>query len=406
MQPLGSAALMEAYHARLSESHDYDITIDVLKMDETPIGPARLVDGQINIQRAADVRRTATLTLLDPDHGLNLDGNTIFEGALFADRMVRVQHHVEVPDFGVVTSTPFVGPITKLNRNGATIDVECQDKTLLGILGTKPYTVGKGMNSVDAIVAIMRDTTGERHFRVPSGSRIRLNRAYSVAWPDEAAPWRVVSQIAWAAGMQVFYSCDGFLTVRPALTQPVLEFGGTGVPMTSAVAGDSDFSSVVNYARTAAGKIVRVAQAPADHPFYPGDATIPGLGRNGVARYMPALADLDEPERPAAVGRKASKAQKRRFAREMELYYAELKSTAAQAQATSNSLLAAGLPMNANFTWSAVPVFHLDVDDPVRLTTPEGTTVLPFAEASIPLVSGDMSGGLLKKVSRPQRLRR
>jgi hypothetical protein len=32
--------------------------------------------------------------------------------------------------------------------------------------------------------------------------------------------------------------------------------------------------------------------------------------------------------------------------------------------------------------------------------------VLPFAEASIPLVSGDMSGGLLKKVSRPQRLRR
>lgn len=402
MQPLGSEALLAAYHERITSSHDYTLLVDVLTMNQVPVGPARLVDGQINLQRDAEVRRTATLTLLDPDHGLELDSGSPHAGAVFADRMIRVRHAVEVPGFGTVVATPFVGPIVKLNRNGATIDLECQDKTGLAILGTKPYTVTKGMNAIGAIVAVMRDCTGERHFRIPTGSRILLNRNYSVSWPDESSPWAVVSRIAWASGLQVFYSCDGYLTVRPRPTQAVFEFGERN--LTSAPSGDHDFSGVVNYARATAGdKIVKAAQAPSDHPLAPGN-----LGRNGVPRYLPALADLDAPDAPAKPGTKrrpASKAQKKKFAIAMEEYAAQVKSVSALAQATANSLLAAGLPMNANLAWSAIPVFHLDVDDPVLLSTGDGATILPFAEASIPLVSGDMTGGLRKVVSRPGRLR-
>lgn len=403
MQPLGSAALIAAYNKRVTSSHDYDLTVEVLNMSETPLTSARLIDGQINIQRDADVRRTATFTLLDPDHALNLDAGSPERGALFADRMIRVRHYVDVPGFGTVVATPFVGPITKLNRNGATIDVECQDKSGLAILGTKPYTVAKGANAVSSIVAIMRDCTGERHFRVPSSSRIRLNRNYSVGWPDEASPWAVCSRIAWASGLQIFYSCDGYLTVRPRPTHPVFTFGDD--VLTSAVSGDNDFSGVVNYGRATAGdKIVKAAVAPADHPLSPSS-----LGRNGVPRYLPSLADLDAPEQPNKPGTKrrpASKAQKKKYAISMEKYAAQVKSVSALAQATADSLLEAGLPTNVNLTWSSVPVFHLDVDDPVRLDTGDGATILPFAEASIPLVSGDMSGGMIRKLSRPQRIRR
>lgn len=403
MQPLGSAALVSAYHDRVTSSHDYGVTVEVLTMEEVPVSPARLVDGQVNIQRDADVRRTATLTLLDPDRSLELDADSPMAGALFADRMVRVRHFVDVPGFGTVTATVFVGPITKLNRNGATIDIECQDKTGLGILGCPPYSVAKGALATDAIHDIMAARTGEARFRLPSGYRVRTSRAYSVGWPDEASPWAVCTAIANACGLQLFYSCDGYLTLRPRPTAPVFEFDE--VNLTSAVAGDNDFSGVVNYARATAGdKIVKAAQAPFDHPFYPGR-----LGRNGVPRYLPSLAELTEPDKPTRPGskhRKASKAQLKKFAAEMEKYNAEVTSTSALAQRTANALLAAGLPTNTDLTWSAIPVFHLDVDDPVRLTTEGGTMVLPFAEASIPLVSGDMSGGLVRRVSRPPRLHR
>jgi hypothetical protein len=403
MQPLGSAALVNAYHARITSSHDYDISVEVLTMEEQQVAAARLVDGQINILRDADVRRTATLTLLDPDRSLELDSDSPLEGALFADRMVRIRHYVDVPGFGIVAATPFVGPITKLNRNGATIDLECQDKTGLAILGCPPYTVAKGALVVDAIRNIMAARTGETRFRLPTGYRLRLTRAYSVGWPDEASPWAVCSAIARAAGLQLFYSSDGYLTLRPRPTGTTFVFNE--VNLTSSVAGDNDFAGVVNYGRATAGdKIVKYAIAPTDHPLSP-----TRLGRNGVPRYLPSLAELDEPNKPNKPGskhRKASKAQLKKYAVEMEKYDALVTTTTALAQRTSNALLAAGLPTNTDLTWSAVPVFHLDVDDPVRLTTEGGTLVLPFAEASIPLVSGDMSGGLLRRVSRPGRLRR
>lgn len=403
MQALGSGALMAAYQDRVNSSHDYDITVEVLTMEEAPVSPARLVDGQINILRDADVRRTATLTLLDPDRSLELDADSPLSGALFADRMVRIRHFVDVPSFGTVMATPFVGPITKLNRNGATIDIECQDKTGLAILGCPPYTVAKGALATDAIRNILTARTGENRFRIPTGYRVRTTRAYSVGWPDEASPWAVCSQIAHASGLQLFYSSDGYATLRPKPTGAVFEFGDAN--LTASVAGDNDFAGVVNYGRATAGnKIVRAAIAPPDHPLAPGR-----LGRNGVPRYLPSLAELTEPDKPTRPGskhRKASKAQLKKFAHEMEQYDAAVTSTEALAQRTANALLAAGLPTSTNLTWSAVPVFHLDVDDPVRLTTEGGTLVLPFAEASIPLVSGDMSGGLVRRVSRPGRLRR
>lgn len=403
MQRLGSPDLMAAYLERIAGPHDYDLFVDVLDMEENVLASATLLDGQINILPDADVRRTANLRLLDPDQSLGLDSGSVFRSALFADRMVRIRHSVNVPGFGDVVCTPFVGPVQRLNRNGSTIDIECHDKTALTILGNRPLTVQKGRYAVDAIREIMETRCGETRFRFPQGTRMRLRRNYSVGWSDEASAWAVCSRIAWAAGLRLFYSCDGYLTLAPRSTSAVVEFEED--TLTSTVVGDHDFSGVINYARAEAGdKIVRTATAPPEHPLSPQN-----LGRNGVPRYLPSLAEVDAPpDRPTKPGtkrRKASKAQLNKYAQELEKWTAEVTTVRARAQATADSLLAAGLPQTAALSFPAVPVFHLDVDDPIRLNTEEGVATLRFSEATIPLVNGDMTVGSRRR-GTPSRIRR
>jgi len=409
MQPLGSPELVAAYHARIAGSHDYKITAEILDMEEHVLGPARLIDGQINLLADAVVHRTAQVTLLDPDRSLGLDTDSIFAGSAALSRMLRIRHTVDVPGFGEVTCTPIVGNFTKVNRNGATIDVEVQDKTGLVMYGSKPYRVPRGMSAMPAIKAILADCTGETKFRLPHGVRFKLRRPYSVGWADESSPWTRARQIAHAAGMQIFYSGDGYVTVRPYSTHPVLEFGQDGVPSTSVVASDVDFSTVVNYARVEADKIVASRNQDAidsSHPFSP-----TSLGRNDVPRYLPSIAELsgpgDRPTAPHSKRRPSSKAEWEQYAQDVEEWDAKVRSIRAQANATAAAMLRAGLTEQVNLSWSCAPVFHLDYSDPIRITTDQGAATMRLTSASIPLLptAEGMSIGLVKNVSRPGRIR-
>lgn len=406
MQPLGSPELMAAYHARISGSHDYTLTADILDMNENVIGPASLIDGQIDIMRETQVRRTARVTLSDPDRALGLDGDSVFTGSAAANRMLRIRHTVEVPGFGEVTCTPFVGPFVRVNRNGATLDVEAHEKTHLAITGCQPLTVPRGMNAMAAVRKIMADRTGETRFRLPTGVRYRLRRPYSVAWPDESSPWVRVQQITHATGMQAYYTCDGYLSARPQSSAPVLEFGPEGVPVTSAPAADVDFTQIVNYARVEADKIIVVRKLdPASvHPFSPGV-----LGRNGVPRYLPSLTEISgpgsAPTKPGTNHRPASKSEWTKYSQEVEKFEAASRSITSKAVGIAEARLAEGLRQNLNLNFSAVPVFHLDYGDPIRVVTQEGSAVVRFTQASIPLTQGDMSVGVLRQVSRVGRKR-
>lgn len=406
MQPLGSADLMAAYHERISGDHDYKITVEVLNMDEYVVGRAQLLDGQIDIIRDTQVRRTLRVTLLDPDHSLGLDSESVFAGSAAANRMLRVRHTVDVPGYGEVTCTPFVGPIIKPSRNGATLDVEAHEKTHLAITGAQPYTVHRGMNAMHAVRAIMSDRYGETRFRLPAGVRYRLRRHYSVSWPDETSGWARVQQICNAAGLRAYYTCDGYLAARAQSSWPVLEFGGDGVPITVAPAADPDFSQIVNYSRVEADKIVvvRKLEPTSTHPFSPGV-----LGRHGVPRHLPSLTEISgpgtAPQRPGTKHRKASKAESWKYHQELEKYDALTRSITSKAASIAQARLDEGLSQDVNLTLSTIPVFHLDYGDAIRVTTPDGSQVVRFTEGSIPLVSGDMSIGILRQVSRPGRIR-
>lgn len=386
MQPLGlNRQELTAYHRALLLPHDFRIDIDVLDMEEKHVGTIKakrtdrdsmgFLDGQVNIQRDGIVKRTATFTFADPDHALHLDHDSPFAGAVFADRMIRVRHTISVPGVGNVTATPFVGPIIKPAREGDLLTVECQDKTLLAVEGVPHKTMKKGRNAVEAIEEILRDCTGERHFRFPKNHKARLSRSYSVGWKPEAAPWRVCQKIAAQINMQLIYACDGYAMLRPKPRKPLLNLD-QDMALTEPPRSDYDISQIRNIVRFTGEQnkkkhidIAAVARAKAKHPH-----SAQRLGRHGVPRYLPELVD------DSSV-RKQSKAKAR-----------------------ARDILEDRLPMGVTASFGGAPFFHLDYSDPIRIRSDWGSVTVPFVEGSIPLgLGGDAEYGAQRRVSRPRR---
>lgn len=387
MQPLGLTRRQLAdYHDLLQSPHDFKVEIDVLDMEEKRLATLKRVqrrtdggmgflDGQVNLQREGIVKRTATFTFFDPDRALHLDNESVFAGAVFADRMIRARHIVTLPGFGEVTAIPFVGPIVKPVRQGDTLTVECQDKTLLAVEGVPHKTVKKGRNAVEAIEEIMQDCTGERRFRFPKDSRARLSRSYSVGWKSEASPWRVCQKIAAQINMQLVYACDGALMLRRKPHKALLVVDQDG-GLTDFPRADYDVTSIRNIVRVTGEQnkkkhidIAAVARPKARHPHSPEK-----LGRFDVSRFLPELVD------DSSI-RKTSKARQR-----------------------ARDTLADRLPMGVTASFPGVPIFHLDYADPIGVTTDWGDVTVPFVEGSIPLgLTGDAEYGTQKRVSKPRR---
>lgn len=373
----------KAYIAYIQSPHDFSVDVDVLNMEErvlTSLRP-RFLDGQVNLQREGEIKRTASFSFYDPNHALHLDPASPFAGGIFANRMIRYRYIVTVPGVGRVVATPFVGPAGRVSRDGDVLVVECNDKAVLAIEGCPVKTVKKGRNAVDAIRAIMRDCTGEQRFRFPEGDKRRLKKSYSVGWKTEASPWAVCQKIAKSIDMQLVYACDGSLLLRRRpKTGYVLDLTGLTTPVRS----DQDISQVRNYVRvtgekkhkagTHAPKHIKNAEftvgalPPREHPLSPRN-----LGRNSVNRYKPLL--IDDPN----------------IHKERE------------AQRRANDELADALPMGVTASFSGVPFYHLDWADRVRADTDRGALTLPFVEGSLPLgLGGDAEYGAQKLVSKPK----
>lgn len=390
MQPLGLARAQHAAYVQLLVSpHDFEIEADILDMEEHHVGSlrAQLQDGQVNLTKDGQVHRTATFTLYDPDHGLHLDPDSPFEGALYADRLVRIRHVVDLPGVGRVAATPFIGPPTRLARTGDDLTLTCSDKTILATSGTKPKTVGKGANAVEAIHDFLYDRAGERHFRLPQGSTKRLSRSYSCGWKHSV--WSVCQKIARnELDMQLVYSCDGYVLLRHRPSKPVLVLDDAW--FTGPVTTEQDMESVRNLVRVI-GDIAPVKTSPGSNrkkPPKPRHVKVPPvaraghplspekLGRNDVPRYLPDVIDVDH-----------------------------LKSRA-QARSRAQRRLANGLKIEVSASANTVPFFHLDYGDIVEFRTDDGTAHRPMTEDSFPLgLNGDASVGIKRVVSRPRRSR-
>lgn len=389
LSPMLAGPDLRAYHAHIASPHDFDIEVEVLTMEERRVSSIKVLtsrgnevgflDGQVNIQREGNIKRTATFTLFDPDRSLHLDPDSPFAGAVFANRMIRYTHVVTVPGVGKVRAVAFVGPITGASREGDVLNLTASDKAVLAVEGCQPKTAKKGKNAVDAIRDIMADCTGERRFRFPKNHKARITKSggYSVGWKSEASPWLVCQKIAASINMQLFYSCDGYLTLRRRPKTPVLAIGQSGL-LTGAPRSEYDISGVRNHVRVSGHKndktkvtIHAVDEAGKKHPFGPRN---PDFSRNGAPRLLPLLIDDSDIKKQSVA--------KKRAGEELDK----------------------ALPMGVQSSFPNVPVFHLDFGDLVRVVSDFGDGVVPFVSGSIPLgLGGDMTTGTQKVVSRPRR---
>ena len=375
-----SATDQKLFEASLTTGYNLKITLQVLNLNHTYIHDvsAQLMDGQVNYSYTEAITSSASMTLLDPDNLVGFDTSSPSDGALYADRMIRIVYSVWSELLPKWVDVPiFCGPVTKVARDDAILSIECQGKEALvsePTLAWATRTYKKGSKAHSAIKDHM-SRMGETKFDIPSLSRT-LSKDHSVK--IDTIPWEFAQSLAGSKNLrQLFYDGRGVLRFRDKPTKPVWVF--TEPTLLSIPKLDYNHMDIRNTAyvkgATPTGKKQLTAKRylPSSHISSPS-----ALGRNGVKRYMVETSEDD-----------ALNTQK-------------------EVDNAADDLLESVKTANVGFDFDSFVIPHLQPGDVVHLSTPEISINLSMGEFAIPLVAGNaQSNGLIKKISaNAARLRR
>lgn len=370
---------MDDFKALLAAHHSIYIRLQILNMDHKMLSDVskRLIDGQVNIDNTSEITRSLDVDLLDPTGALHLDGTgSPNDGAVFADRMMRVYYVVMDPGHQDSYSTPiFTGPITKLERTGALLNVECQGKEVLSLAPVwNGRTFKKGMRKTQAIRYILREMGGENRMDIPERTA-KLPRNLSVG--ADTTPWKAAKHLAWTMGCQLFYDGRGVVRMRRYPTKSVYTFrGGRGGTVKTSPEVGFNMDDVVNAVEVTGKKPkgwkhkIRVREiAPRANYLSPWS-----LGRSGGPRFLPLRIEDDNIASVAA------------------------------ARSRAREELRKGLIQSIEAAYDSLVVPFLEEGDYVRLHTEEYAVTHHMRKFSIPLTAGgDMSIGYVKNVKVARR---
>jgi hypothetical protein len=368
-----SSADLKLFELSLVTGYNLRVVVSVLDLDHRYVTSLtdQLVDGQVNLAFREKVTSALTLTLLDPDSAIGFDTQSPSDGALFADRMIRVVYSVWSDLLPRWVDVPiFCGPVTGVSRDDAILSVECQGKETLYQEPSMAWTAKtyyKGTRLVTAIRDILGSKGGEAKFDLPEWSTT-LTRDFSLK-PDtplwDMVQWIVGSQLA----RQLFYDGRGVLRLRnvPA----VAGFTFSEAHLTSVPKLSYDLSTVRNAVTVKGATPEGKPQIRAHRYLPPGDpASAVSLSRNGVKRQL------------------------------MEIVDDSTINTQAAADARANEVLAAVRVGNVAFDFDSVPIPHLEPGDSFQLSTRDVSLQLRVTQFSIPLKAGSaQSNGTHRRIS-------
>jgi hypothetical protein len=372
-----SAADERRFDAALRTHRTIRVQLDVLDLDQVNLATVEenLLAGDVTVDGSADVTRSLSVTLWDPEHRLRLDSDAPAAGALFADRMIRAWYGVRVPDVGWVDVPVFTGPVTKLDRDDATVVVEAQGKESLALrIARDPITVPAGTPKVAAIRQILRERAGETKFDLPD---LRESLTDAVTVGREGIPWVAAQRIARGMDRQLFYDGRGRLRLRRLPDGVAWAFDErviTSVPQVSFSDADTvnDVRVVGRQPRGADSPVTATATADRSHPYSPAR-----LARGGRRGYRSVVVTDD------TIGTKA------------------------EAQALADRLLARSLAQSVDVSYDCVPVPHLDAGDLGATTFGDMSMRNRCWRFGIPLThEGTMPVGYTRRVSSPLPRRR
>ena len=347
----------------LTTAHSIRIRVQVLDMEMKSTGQVltqRIVDGQVNVDSKAAVTRSCTITFHDVDRQLDFDSNSPADGALYADRMLRVWYGVRKPGGEWIDVPIFTGPVVGLTRDGELVQVECQGKESLSLGASWRTKTYKKHQRKTAVIRAVMEAEGERHFDF-EGFKGDLPGDRSLT--PQKSSWEFAQKIAQSmGGAQLFYDGFGRLRLRRDPRRSVWTFrdgdGGTLQTVPHVTFSTAEVRNAVRVVgkkpKGHTRKVRATAVAPAGHPLSP-----KRLGRNGEGRY---LAEFIE---DASIG---SEAEARRVAK---------------------SKLAKALAEVVTVEADAHVVPHLEEDDPVRFATRAFSMSAPLSKFTIPLVHSE-----------------
>lgn len=338
-----------------------------------------LIDGQVEWDTTAEVQRTATATILDPDARAGLDSVKVTNTSVRLDRYLRLRRDIWLPAAREWVSIPlFTGPLSGVERDGHTITVAAQGKEVLAMQPFwQPLSWGKSTPRVQVIEDMMRRGAGEWAFSMPPAWRTPLGKAKSVArviGDDQFTVWQQAKWQAAALAADLFYDARGVLRLRRRPVLPAWRFTEddvTGRPRVSERTRD-----IINVVAVTGGvprggrrPVTAIRPLPADHPWSPA-----ALGRRGVGRRM-----VEEITDDTLVTKSAAVAAAERRLREY---------------ATST----------VDMTFDALPVPMIEPSDLYRVDAYDVATTARIHKATIPVTGGLMTVGSVR-VYRPRRRR-
>ena len=363
MQHLGlNSAQLVAYVDALRADAFLVTTVNVLDAAGNPIGPlsSDVSDGQVLVDRNAEVSRLLTLDLADPTGSLEFDPASAADDALWLNNQLQITASVWVESVGDHVECPyFTGPIHRLWRDGGVVHVDAHSKErrMLRPLWS-PLFISRDTTKVDAIRQILAQA-GETLFALPTGTEL-LATSVSLARGDR--PWRYAQAIAKSMNMQLYYRGDGYAALRELPNEPVFSFTRVDENTEDTTLGDGDvagaprvwFELGAQFANTVEilgapplankPRVRGVAYAPEDHPLSRENmATDPTRVETGVlvaSHVVPQCRNDD------------------------------------QAKDIAQALIDEHLLGVTRARFDATPFYHLEEGDFVQLDTP--TTTVPY----------------------------
>ena len=277
--------------------------VAVLDRNEKPIGTTvPITAGNVTVDAAGAVTRSAELTAIDPRRVLGFDAGSPGDGALYADRMIQIDYGVADASLVFHWTPIFRGPVVRFDRSHPEVTIAAQGKESLGLAPNLPLFKGQALNlpkgtRVDVALRRIAAAMGERNLAIPQIPK-RIKERVSIGRTKE--PWATLRKIAADhGGYQAFYDGAGFLRVRQTPPRPVWIFDAeilTFPAVTYDLGGE--FRNVVRVVgKPKSGKAAAPPTYTAEPP--PKDPLSPqSLARNGVPRFIAEYVEVEEAEGP------------------------------------------------------------------------------------------------------------
>jgi len=379
-------AVADEVVAAFGQNYETRCKIRLLDLDHNPVIDdlgKLFIDGQVNIAMGADVSRSASVELFDPQFRLGLDSSDPNGQQVAARYLIELKKGIRLDSWASFVDIP-VGVLwgNRFVRNGDILSIEAQGKEALLLYPfarpnapLQPHTIPAGTNKLSAVAELL-SFAGEIRLRFQE-SDATITAAITVT--SDTSIWAVCQSIVQSMGWVLFYDAEGYVVARPSAvadgfeSSAVYKFdGGPGGVLRSLGELGNDAQGMTNAAiATGATPSGKTSPLVAVAHVVPDDAL--DLTRNGVRLWLPALASNDAATTQAAT------------------------------QTVADSSLAAAKIGSNILAFTSSPVLHLEEGDPTWLSDPVSGAEAPFIwgnNVSIPLGLGEQTNGFMRKVYR------